>query len=172
MGAALCLCTGGMGLERTLAMMIAAAVVSLVPVSLPAQTVEDADFDGSGIVDFADFAAFAGAFGSTESQYDLNGNGRVDFFDLPLFAVHFGKEVPSDSSPRTLTVALPGSMALELVRIEPGTFTMGTTEDQKLNLQARKLWQDLYFKGELPAHKATLTRAERVNSFETLPVGV
>ncbi|MDP6778006.1 MAG: SUMF1/EgtB/PvdO family nonheme iron enzyme [Candidatus Latescibacteria bacterium] len=151
---------------RHFLLAIAILGVTLVPTSSRAQTIEDADFDGNGIVDFADFSAFARAFGSTESQYDLNANGRVDFSDFPLFAVFFGKEVPSGSGSRTLTVGLPGGVALELVRIEPGTFLMGTTETQKLNLKSRQLWQDLYYKDELPAHKVTLTRAYYIGIYE------
>ena len=47
------------------------------------------DFDGSGVVDFSDFLAFAGAFGSTEKRFDLNGSGVVDFSDFLMFAQVF-----------------------------------------------------------------------------------
>jgi len=57
-----------------------------------------ADFDGSGGVDFGDFFLFADHFGQSEGgqgwdpQYDLSGNGEVDFSDFFLFADNFGRE--------------------------------------------------------------------------------
>jgi len=55
------------------------------------------DFNGNGTVDFSDFLAFAGAFGSKQgdakfdSQYDLNGDGSINFPDFLTFASAFGK---------------------------------------------------------------------------------
>ena len=51
------------------------------------------DFDGSGTVDFTDFLAFAGAFGSSDAQFDLDGNGTVGFTDFLTFVESFGKTV-------------------------------------------------------------------------------
>ena len=70
-----------------------------------------ADFNGDGTVDFADFALFAGAFGTSrddtgyDAKYDLDGNGEIGFTDLLHFAKDFGKVVPppaSDDSPFAL----------------------------------------------------------------------
>ena len=47
------------------------------------------DFNGDGTVDFIDFVAFAGAFGSADAQFDLNGNGTVDFPDFLTFTQAF-----------------------------------------------------------------------------------
>ena len=58
---------------------------------LQMQPAPDADFDGNGTVDFADFIAFARAFGSTQARYDLNKNGTVDFTDFVVFAQAFGQ---------------------------------------------------------------------------------
>ena len=41
-----------------------------------------ADFNGDGIVNFADFFDFVDAFGTTDAQYDLDGNGIVNFRGL------------------------------------------------------------------------------------------
>lgn len=55
------------------------------------------DFNGDGNVGFADFLAFAGAFGSTssspnfDSKFDLSGDGSVGFPDFLIFAAAFGK---------------------------------------------------------------------------------
>ena len=151
---------------RHLLLMAVIVGVALAPMSLQAQTAADADFDGSGKVDFADFSAFARAFGSAQDAYDLSGNGKVDFPDFSMFAVLFGQEVPSASDGRALTFALPSGVAMEFVRIEPGTFTMGTAEGQKLSLQAEKLWQDTFFEDELPVHQVTITEAFWLGKYE------
>ena len=59
------------------------------PLSVEAKS----DFDGNGIIDFADFLLFVSAFGSSESQYDIDGNGAVDFTDFLMFVQVFGKTV-------------------------------------------------------------------------------
>jgi len=48
------------------------------------------DFNGDGLVDFADFFMFADAFGGDDPGYDLDGSGLVDFGDFFLFADAFG----------------------------------------------------------------------------------
>jgi len=47
------------------------------------------DFNGDGLVDFADFFLFADGFGGTDPQYDMNNDGVVDFGDFFLFADAF-----------------------------------------------------------------------------------
>ncbi|MDE2999351.1 MAG: hypothetical protein OXU79_09775 [Gemmatimonadota bacterium] len=48
------------------------------------------DFNGDGAVNFADFIAFAGAFGTASPAFDLDGSGLVDFQDFIVFATYFG----------------------------------------------------------------------------------
>ena len=48
------------------------------------------DFNGDGLVDFADFFMFADAFGGDDPAYDLDQSGLVDFGDFFLFADAFG----------------------------------------------------------------------------------
>lgn len=54
------------------------------------------DFDGDGTVGFADFIAFAGAFGTSDTdvafdaRFDLDGDGTVGFGDFVIFARSFG----------------------------------------------------------------------------------
>ncbi|MDP6040444.1 MAG: beta-propeller fold lactonase family protein, partial [Candidatus Latescibacteria bacterium] len=60
----------------------------------PTQNVaQQADFDGSGKVDFGDFLLFVNVFGSNESdaRFDLDEDGRINFSDFLLFAGVFGK---------------------------------------------------------------------------------
>ena len=66
------------------------------------------DFDGSGLVDFADFVLFAGGFGYRlgdamyEAKYDLNGDGAIVFDDFVAFAEGFGIAV--NRAPEFLSV--------------------------------------------------------------------
>jgi hypothetical protein len=60
-----------------------------------APSARTADFDASGIVDFADFVAFARGFGARvgdgafEARLDLDGDGEVGFLDFIAFARQF-----------------------------------------------------------------------------------
>ena len=49
-----------------------------------------ADFNGDGIVNFADFFDFVDAFGTTDAKYDLDDNGIVNFADFFEFVDAFG----------------------------------------------------------------------------------
>ena len=59
------------------------------------------DFDGSGLVDFADFFLFADHFGRELGEqifdplFDLDESGAVDFADFFLLADHFGQQAVS-----------------------------------------------------------------------------
>ena len=55
-----------------------------------------------------------------------------------------------------ITVELPGGATMEMVWIEPGTFVMGTTEEQEQLLRSKDLWNDR-FKNEQPAHEVTIS---------------
>ena len=61
------------------------------------------DFDGDGVVNFADFLAFAGQFGTRqddgryEAKYDLDSDGAIGFGDFLLFSSSFGKEVSTSN---------------------------------------------------------------------------
>lgn len=58
-----------------------------------------ADFNGDGVVDFADFLAFIARFGTRTGDplydplFDLNGDGEVGFSDFLAFAAQFGRRV-------------------------------------------------------------------------------
>ncbi|MFH1567073.1 MAG: heparinase II/III family protein, partial [Gemmatimonadota bacterium] len=55
------------------------------------------DFDGSGLVDLADFFLFADHFGQAAAgpgdPFDLDGDGQIDFQDFYLFADAFGSHL-------------------------------------------------------------------------------
>ncbi|MDE3258680.1 MAG: hypothetical protein OYM47_12665 [Gemmatimonadota bacterium] len=54
------------------------------------QVQKTADFNGDGIVNFADFFDFVDAFGTTDAKYDLDDNGIVNFADFFEFVDAFG----------------------------------------------------------------------------------
>ena len=67
-------------------------------------TAARADFDGSGVVDFADFLMFFSSFGSYigqqwyETKFDLDNNGAVNMADFLLFVSVFGQTVQGAGS--------------------------------------------------------------------------
>ena len=76
------------------------------------------DFNGDGMVNFADFLAFGGQFGSRqgdgryEAKYDLDSDGAIGFGDFLIFSSSFGKDVSmpgggggsGGGSPTTVTI--------------------------------------------------------------------
>ena len=79
---------GGQFETITLDMRVALDLQALTP-----------DFNGDGTVNFADFLAFGGQFGSRqgdgryEAKYDLNSDGAIGFRDFLIFGNSFGKDV-------------------------------------------------------------------------------
>ena len=53
----------------------------------------NADFDGGGVVDFTDFLAFAGAYGTNDADFDLTADGVVGFADFIAFSESYGVAV-------------------------------------------------------------------------------
>ena len=56
-------------------------------------TAADADFDGSGVVDIADFLQFVDAYGTANAKYDLDGDGVVGISDFLTFVDLYGQTV-------------------------------------------------------------------------------
>lgn len=83
--------------------LLALCIFVLATAPALAKTSSNADFDGSGTVDFADFLQFVQAFGTTEAVYDLDNNGTVDFADFLLFVQVFGSEAAPPVPITTLT---------------------------------------------------------------------
>ena len=74
------------------------------------------DFNRDGVVNFADFLAFAGQFGLRqgdgryEAKYDLDSDGVIGFGDFLIFGSSFGKDVSTPGSgggDSTTTVTIP-----------------------------------------------------------------
>ena len=61
------------------------------------------DFNRDGVVNFADFLAFAGQFGARQgdgrydAKYDLDSNGAIGFGDFLIFGNSYGKDVSAPS---------------------------------------------------------------------------
>ena len=109
------------------------AVVSILCINT-STFAQSADFDNSGAVEFADFIAFASAFGSTDTTYDLSGNGTVDFTDFLIFAQAFGTSNPQlpepDPTPPplrpTIFVTTPAFSTHRMRLIPAGEFPYAT----------------------------------------------
>ena len=75
------------------------------------------DFNGDGVVNFADFLAFGSQFGARqgdgryEAKYDLDSDGAIGFGDFLIFGSSFGQEVSTpggggrEETPITITDA-------------------------------------------------------------------
>ncbi len=81
------LVTSADGLDRPFWLVLAVPATATPPAPQGQKT---ADFNGDGIVNFADFFDFVDAFGTTDAQYDLDDNGIVNFADFFEFVDAFG----------------------------------------------------------------------------------
>ena len=84
------LVTSAGGLDRPFWLVLADPSSATPPAP---QNRKSADFNGDGIVNFADFFDFVDAFGTTDAKYDLDGNGIVNFADFFEFVDAFGTSV-------------------------------------------------------------------------------
>jgi len=64
-----------------------------------------------------------------------------------------------------ITVELPGGAQMEFVWIRPGTFMMGTTEEQGQLLRGKGLWHSS-FENELPTHEVTIDQGFYLGKYE------
>ena len=74
------------------------------------------DFNGDGMVNFADFLQFVGQFGTRqgdgkyEAKYDLDSDGAIGFGDFLIFSSSFGKEVSTPGGGGSTTpVTIPNA---------------------------------------------------------------
>ena len=88
-------------------------IILVIRVELQAVT---PDFNGDGMVGFADFLAFGNHFGARqgdekyEARYDLDGDGKIGFSDFLTFGNNFGKEISSpggSGNDEETTVSIP-----------------------------------------------------------------
>ncbi len=77
-----------------------------------------------------------------------------------------GQSKPSErKTGDTATFDLPGSATIEMVWIEPGTFTMGTTKEQEQLLRSKGMWT-YWFAEEYPAHEVTISHGFWFGKYE------
>jgi formylglycine-generating enzyme required for sulfatase activity len=109
------------------------------------------DFNGNGTVDFPDFLMFAVGFGKRSGEtgfdavLDLDQSGDVGFADFLTFAQSFGKSVadlgtqpsgggteppPVTEPEKELRADLLGGASMDFVKVEAGTFTMGSPSSE------------------------------------------
>ena len=85
--------------------VVAVVVFGLVGTASAQTTAAQADFDGSGVVDLADFLQFVSAFGYStgddnfQAKFDLDSSGTVDLADFLQFVNVFGQTVPESAEP-------------------------------------------------------------------------
>lgn len=75
------------------------------------------------------------------------------------------ERVPGASG-RTITETLPGGAIMEFVWIAPGTFVMGTTEEQGQLLQSKEFPEEWSFEDEQPAHEVTISKGFYLGKYE------
>ena len=96
-----------------LPLLLSTLAFVLAPDLLVTRSATNADYDGSGIVDFRDFVVFAQAFGRQTGQQgysaacDFDGSGKVDFPDFVAFALLFGETVPTGPGVGDATAGTP-----------------------------------------------------------------
>ncbi len=96
------------------------------------------DFDGDGMVGFADFVQFAGVFGSSrgdgtyQAKYDLDSDGAIGFSDFVIFTNDFGKPV----SPASGGGGGGGGGAPDLIVESPSVSDNTLTSGQSFTLRA------------------------------------
>ena len=73
---------------------IAEPLRTTIQIGLPDFSAKLGDFNGDGVVDFADFFMFADGFGLADPAYDLNGDGQINYGDFFLFADAFEGALP------------------------------------------------------------------------------
>ncbi len=77
--------------------------------------------------------------------------------------------VTSVSANTEITVDLPGGATMEMVWIEPGTFVMGTTEEQAQAYRSGPLGDEVLdgeFQEDQPAHSVTISQGFYLGKFE------
>lgn len=95
----------------------------------PPASVDNADFNGDGVVDGSDFLAWQRGFGATGAQLeqgDANGDGAVDAADLAAWNTAFGAGAVTTNA-NTLALAVPEPTTLGLtLTIVAGVLAVAT----------------------------------------------
>lgn len=115
-------------------------MVAVMAMAAGAAVAVDYDLNGDGVVDRLDYNLMAARIVDTtaayDTKYDLDGNGAVDAVDANLLLEEMQK-------PQTYTA---NGVQFTMVKVEGGTFTMGSTEEQGSDASNEK-----------PTHQVTLS---------------
>jgi len=79
----------------------------------------------------------------------------------------YGANQPAGIEGKSFTLELGGGVTMVLVYIPPGTFTMGSTEEEVLAV--RRKWgevKDYYVSNEIPAHRVTILKGFYIGKYE------
>ena len=91
---------------------------------------------------------------------------RFAWFNLfPAMVLGTIAVLPVSSKAGEITAELPGGAMVEFVWIEPGTFVMGSTDDQEQLLRDKGMWNDV-FKDEHPPHEVTISQGFYLGKYE------
>ena len=92
--------------------------------------------------------------------------------DIAGFALVLCSAMPGMGQVEEISIRLPGNEAMAMVRIEPGTFLMGTTEAQAAHMHDLNRGVGLdgvitrYGGNELPIHEVTITNGFYLGKYE------
>ena len=89
---------------------------------------------------------------------------RLRFFFLLVLTLALGREGLANPR-REITVELPGGAKMAMVWVEPGSFMMGTTEEQEQHLRRKGMW-DKWNENEQPAHEVTISQGFYLGKYE------
>ena len=136
---------------------LALILAAMLPLCAQALTVYTGDLNRDGEVDVTDVTTLVsyvlnGTPNLNPRVADLNSDDQVDVSDI-TFLIHL--ILDSDTSSPRLTFRVNG-VSFTMVRVEPGTFMMGATDEQL----------EFASSFEKPAHQVTLTKAYYISETE------
>ena len=117
-----------------------------IPMTVTILQQDDGGSEGGGAID-------GGSGGASAGSGNNGGTGStVDEEPLPQVG-------------DLLSFELPGGATMEFAYIEPGTFTMGLTEEEETTLHGKDLWYN-WFDNERPSHEVTISQGFYLSKFE------
>ena len=91
----------------------------------------------------------------SQPSFDLNLDGLVDVGDVVYLVDRINGDLPSP-----LTVHLPGNVPMEMVRIPPGTFVMGSLADERSRADDEGPTQTVTITNEFYVSKTEITQGQ------------
>ena len=138
-------------------------------------TVDQPTEPGDGVLAPAAKSAKQGREKVDICHLDEDGVYRLISVAEPAVAAHLrhGDQIPGEGGLDTqcqdtgeITVDLPGGATMDLVWIAPGTFVMGTTDEQVALLSSMGILESAWVDQEKPAHQVTITQGFYMGKYE------